>query len=100
MMVHMALRQFCACDDMRGHCEGVVSMRVAKSREHVFRQVVHVVDPTVVPVEGNLQLLCCLYSICSTHCNYDTVNCYICYEEGIQIWERTKMSAHCKRDVI
>jgi len=71
--VHMALHPFRACDDMRECCEGVVATCVAKSREHVFLQVVHVVDPTVVPVEGNLQLLCCLYSICSTHCNYETV---------------------------
>jgi hypothetical protein len=74
---------------------------VAKSPGHVFRQVVHVVDPTFVPTEGNLQAFaCCLYSICSAHCNHETVNCHKCYEEGIQIWERTKMSAHCKRDIV
>lgn len=57
--VHMALRPFRAYEDMRECCEGVVATRVAKSLEHVFRQVVHVVDPTVVPIEGNLKVFPC-----------------------------------------
>jgi hypothetical protein len=82
-------------------CEGVVATRVAKSPERVFCQVVHVVDPTVEPIEGNLQVfLCCLYSICSAHCNHETFNSNRCYEEGIQMWEKTNMNAHCKRDIV
>jgi len=101
LLLHIVLRPFCAYDDMRECCEGVVVTRVAKSPEHVFCQVVRVVDPTVVPIEGNLQVFpCCLYSICSAHSNNETVNCHKCYEEGIQIWEGTKMSAPCKRDIV
>jgi hypothetical protein len=97
----MALHLFCAYDNMRECCEGVVATRVAKSLEHVFRQVIHVVDRMVVPIEGNLKVFpCCLYSISTAHCNLEMVNHCRCYEEGIQIWERTNMSAHCKRDIV
>lgn len=86
LMVHMALHPFRAYDNMRECCEGVVATRVATSPEHVFRQVIHVVDCMVVPVEGILKIFpCCLYSVSSAHCNLEMVNRYICYEEGIQI---------------
>jgi hypothetical protein len=71
--VHMAQRPFRVYDDMRECCERVVATRVAKRPEHVFREVVHVVDPTVVPIEGNLKVFpCCLYSICRAHCDHET----------------------------
>ena len=98
--VHMALLSFRAYDDMRECCEGVVATRVAKSPKRIFRQVLHEIDPTDVPIEGNLPMFPrCPYSTCSAHCNHETVNRLI-YYGGYADMERTKMSAHCKTDIV
>lgn len=70
-------------------------MNVAKILKHVFHHEVRAVDPTVVRVEGNRLKCFHVAFILFGRCNSETVNRYRCYEDGIEIWERSKKNAHC-----
>jgi hypothetical protein len=98
---YVALHPVHTSNDMRDHCKGLKATCMAKSPEHVFCQVVEVVNPTVVHTGGNLNVFPChLCCICHAHCNRGMDNCYrYYYEEGVHIREGNKKSANCKGGV-